>query len=549
MSASAASRFLIMLLTLTAAAQPPLPPASQSKFIIAGTVIDSVHGNPLPKIEITLFQKQSLLQSATTDDNGRFEFSGLGAGKYGLDARGNGYLPQGYEQHGPYITAIVAGPGIETGNLVFRLKPESLISGTISDEFNEPVQGADVYLFTAGVDYAHSAVLPRGKYETSDVGGFYFNGLREGKYYLVAVAKPWYARKEDGEASSSDSSSRDSEENPGRSAEERQELDLAFPTTYYTNTPDPDQATPIFLKPGEHATVEFHLTTVRAIRLKVQGVPGFDNATAPLRLSEQIFGQSRLVTSRNITRDGTELMGLAPGHYVLEFPAQGAGDAEQQPLDLIADTETAPGQGRKLASSLSGAVQLEREGLCMRCRVLLVHLPSYQLFQAQSGPKGFEIGGGVRSGRYVVLVDKAENYFIKTITAAGGVVKGTELEIPAGHEVRVTIVMTKDVGTVAGIATLDGKPASAVAIYLVPDNPEDNLERFRGDQSDSDGSFEIRAVPGPYTLIAIAEGWDMDTTNPDAYRSYLAKGVKVQLRAGERAQFNLNVQSNAGLSK
>jgi hypothetical protein len=541
---------VVTLLALVSAAQP-LPPASQTKFSITGTAIDSVHSSPLPNVEVSMFQREALLQSTTTDLNGRFKFVGLNPGKYGLIGRGTGYQQQSYEQHFVFSTGIVVGPGIESDNLIFRLKPDALISGTVTDEFNEPVRAAEIYLFMSGT--AQGAVLPLQKYETSDTGSFYFSSLREGKYYVVVVAHPWYAHNPPDSSqtsSASDKTGDQQEVSNGPSSDAHGKLDVAFPTTYYANATDPGHATPISLKPGDHVALEFHLAAVPAIRLKTGGVPAFENATAPLKLSEQIFGFSRLVATRPINQDGAELTGLAPGHYVLEFPPQGTTPLVQQPLDLSTDTEIAPGEGSRLASSVSGTVQLGSEGICLRCRVRLIHLPSYQIFDAQSGPKGFQVEGGVRPGRYLVLLGKEQGYIMKTISAVGAVVKGTELEIQAGNEIQMTIVMTKDYGTIGGFALRDGKPASAVAIYLVPDNPADNFSLFRSDQSDSDGSFELGdVVPGSYTLIAVAEGWNFDTTNPDSFPPYLAGGVKVQIRAGEHPQFKLNVQTKAEPSK
>jgi hypothetical protein len=542
---------LIVFIALAAIAQP-VPPAAQSKFVIGGTATDSVRGNPVPGIEMSLYQRQSLLQTTTTDSSGHFEFTGFGPGKYGLSAHGPGYQVQEYEQHWRFNTGIVVGSGIESGNLVFRLKPESSISGTVTDEFNEPVRSGEVYLFFSGISAGE--VLPRHKSKISDSGTYYFEPLTEGNYYLVVAAHPWYARQEADSDQPTTVDNRREEPRDGRASsfgEHRHSpLDVAFPTTYYVNARDSGQATMIALKPGENANLDFHLSAVPALRLRVRGVPAVENATGPLKLSEQIFGVSRLVTTKYVGNEGGELTGLAPGHYVLEYPAQGSNQAEQQPIDLEADMEVGPGEGSRLTSKVMGTVELGAEGLCVRCKVRLVHLPSYQLYDAQSGSKGFQIERPVRPGRYHVLVMMQEGYCTKEITAVGARVVGTDVEIPAGADVRLTIFMTKDFGTITGLAIRDGKPASAAAIDLVPDNPMDNFVRFRADQSDSDGSFELREiVPGSYTVIAVAEGWNLDEQSPDALKRYLGGGVKVQVRAGDNLQVKLNVQAKAGVSK
>jgi len=56
------------------------------------------------------------------------------------------------------------------------------------------------------------------------------------------------------------------------------------------------------------------------------------------------------------------------------------------------------------------------------------------------------------------------------------------------------------------------------------------LTLFRRDQSDSDGSFTLPdIVPGMYTVVAIADGWELEWTNPEVLKPYLAGGVKVEV--------------------
>ena len=52
-------------------------------------------------------------------------------------------------------------------------------------------------------------------------------------------------------------------------------------------------------------------------------------------------------------------------------------------------------------------------------------------------------------------------------------------------------------------------------IVLVPQDAANNSPLFRRDQSDSDGSFTLlNVVPGQYTVLALAQGWDLEWGNP-----------------------------------
>ena len=100
------------------------------------------------------------------------------------------------------------------------------------------------------------------------------------------------------------------------------------------------------------------------------------------------------------------------------------------------------------------------------------------------------------------------------------------------------------------IALLDGKPVSQTAVLLLPNNPTHNLILFRRDQSDSDGTFTLRHIlPGDYTVIAIADGWDLEWNDPSVRKAYVAGGVKIHIQPqGGKYQVKVPVQTKHGLA-
>ena len=552
---------LVPILALAVAAQTAKTHAP-AKFRISGTVVDAVGGDALPDIEVSLAesQAQNLLQTATTGEDGRFEFDGLAAKKYAITARGRGYHQQGYEEHEGYFTGIVTGPGLESENLQFRLKSDSSISGTVTDEFNDPVPSGHVLLFRGGMVDVPQMVMLQSEVMTDDAGRYHFGRLPEGRYYVVAYGAPWYAReaRDNGEDQfhvrfREGGSEEDSEEETPASGEQaveqnqHSEFDVAFRTTYYPNASEAEQATPIVVKAGEHATADFHLFAVPALRLKVHGSSAFAKTTGDVALLEPIFNYSRMVAAPGADENGAQFSGLAPGHYVLQFPAGGAASAAlQQPLDLAGDMDVAPGAGGKLVSSVIGTLQAEGNAMpCPRCFVQLTNAATGQQSGAQVTDKGFEIEGGVRAGRYIVRLFNAEDYEARTIAATGARVVGTQLEIPAGATVRLTIILTKGLGTIDGVALQDGKPVSQTPVVLLPNDPAHNLVLMRRDQSDSDGTFTLRRVlPGSYTVIAVADGWDLDWNDPSVVKAYAGGGVKVSIQPqGGKYQVKVAVQA------
>lgn len=550
---------LVALLMASVAASSQSQP--QAKFRIGGAVVDAVTGAPLEDVEVSVAysRAESMLHTVTTGADGHFEFKGLARGKYALTAQGRGYRSQGYEQHDNYFTGIVTGPGMQTENLTFRLKPDAAIAGTVSDEFNDPVQGAQVLLFMTGLAESPQTVVLRSSNLTDDAGRFHFAHLPEGKYYVVVSGHPWYAQN-DTEESDAEADTEPAVVRHGRvrgSTEQsgaaqtpqiprpRSDLDVAFQTQYYPNATDANQAVPIAVRPGDRVTTDFHFFAVPALRLKVRGSPAYRGNANTFTLSEQIFTYSRSVNSQDIDANDVTLSGLAPGHYLIQFPPlTSAGMAQLQPVELLSDTEIAPGQSGKLISSVSGTVQIGGTPLsCMNCYIRLVSVPSGESFGARVTDKGFEIAGGVRPGRYHVWLLNNENYLVKDIVATGARVVGKQLEIASGASVRLAITATKGVATIDGVALADGKPVSQTLVLLVPNDPAHNLVLFRRDQSDSDGTFTLRDVlPGDYTVIAVAEGWDIEWANPAVIKAYLSGGVAVHVQAQGKYQVKVPVQ-------
>ena len=88
---------------------------------------------------------------------------------------------------------------------------------------------------------------------------------------------------------------------------------------------------------------------------------------------------------------------------------------------------------------------------------------------------------------------------------------------------------------VEGFAKQDGKPAAGAMVVLVPKHPGTSRDLFRRDQSDLDGSFTLQGViPGTYTVIAIADGWDLDWSQPSVISSYAVHGQTLVVPAGDR---------------
>jgi uncharacterized GH25 family protein len=188
MSAHGAAFRLTIVLAVTAALGQP--PAGQN-FRISGTVVNALSGQPLSHAQVAIGPPQNgAAQAMMTAEDGRFAFENLRAGKYWLAAEHKGFARQAFDEHESFSTAIAVGPNLISENLIFRLRPDAVISGTIFDEQNEPVRGAQVMLFRRAIDNGHQGIYLQAQEMTDDLGRYRFSRLRPGTYFVVVSAQP-----------------------------------------------------------------------------------------------------------------------------------------------------------------------------------------------------------------------------------------------------------------------------------------------------------------------------------------------------------------------
>lgn len=550
----------LLLLTLPLAAQQPgaatphtaaphpVAPAAHG-FQISGTVVHALNGEPLAGVEVAIAPtaKRDDFETTVTDASGRFLFKGVAAGKYVLMGKRRGFPQQQFDGHGPFSTAIVVGPDKNSDNLIFRLKPEGVISGRVSDEQDEPIRGASVMLFIRNVESGERTINLQSRASTDDQGSYRFGHLPAGEYYLAVSARPWYA--------SHDVSG-------GRkvtTTSDNSELDVAYPTTYYRQAMEPEQANPIRLGWGDRVTAEMMLRAVPALHLRLSSqdpaaTPGVEEAMLKQTLlgGTEVFIESQMV---NISPNAVEISGIAPGHYDLSVVTRkekngvGTSNIRHQSVNVSGSGDLDASRGSELGA-ISGTVIFEDQSRPPGESSLQFRSEeSGQYFDIPISASGEFEYGEIHPGRYDVVLLNGAEFVLKSIAALGAKVAGRSVEITGAGRVRLTLIASRGTGRVEGVALRDNKPVAGAMVVLVPRDPANNWSLFRRDQSDSDGTFELAAVvPGSYTLLAIENGWELEWANPAALAPFMPQGQAVQVEAGGRLSVSLKCAAVHGTS-
>src|SRR5688500_10912463 len=118
--------------------------------IIEGSVIRAGTNPPLPLIHARVELSEGPQALVTrTNEAGKFSFSGLTGGAYGLSVTRDGYVRQPADSGTGAMFRITQGERID--NILFELHPAPTISGTIQDTANNPL--ADIVVQALKMSY------------------------------------------------------------------------------------------------------------------------------------------------------------------------------------------------------------------------------------------------------------------------------------------------------------------------------------------------------------------------------------------------------------
>ena len=548
--------------TLAAPASQTATPAAAQPLRISGTVVNSLTGQPVAAARVAIARvvqgtDRDISQSLTTGPDGRFQFTGLTRGKYSLMAAARGFSLQYFEHHDPYATAVAVAPDLDSTNLVFRMEPDAAIEGVVTDDNNEPIQYAIVRLFQRSTEDGAQKTMPMNQGQTDDQGHYHIGHLEPGTYYLAVSARPWYAQNtRPGRVSSTYDEYIKQYNSPSQLGSSETALDVTYPLTFYSGALDSADATPLQLTPGERATADMSLHATPSLHLRIHTgaaeSPALGRMIFP-HVSQRIF--EGYVDSVSNAPDSwvapgvIEISGLAPGHYIIEVPAGTGGNDKANSRDWYRDIDLTSDTDINIADSpgfvnVSGTILFPAH-VPQHVSVQLSNPVTGESFHSDIDQRGeFDFkSDNVRPGRYAIGLEATGGYTLEKLAATGAKVAGRTIEIGNNANVRISGIATHGAGQVTGTAMREGDRFSGAMIVLVPQDPGNNLPLFRRDQSDSDGTFTLaNVVPGQYTVLAIANGWDLEWANPTVLQPYLKSAQTVQVPSGGKLDVKVQVQ-------
>jgi hypothetical protein len=520
------SPLLILALFLPWQNQP------SAKCSLSGTVVNSVTGEPLNKVDLRLepLDRQARYVAVTqSDGEGRFALVDLDPGSYHLLGSRNGYFEMSYGARRPDSDGSVVRleSGQSLNGLNFKLTPSAGISGTVRDSDGEPLEGAHVILASFSHRYGRPRVESSERTDTDDRGEYRFRGLAAGKYYIGVEPKAhgW-----------------DSVDHSGSAGP----METSVPTGYPGVT-DIAAAAPIEVSMGRHVTgIDVNLLRSRVFRVSGRLV----NAPAAVRLIVQLFDAKnagmRDYTLRTSTKDAAghfEFRGVPPGSYELIVGDQQSLQGRTSVVVSASDLEDirvplSPGAEIKFRIVTEGAGKPDVSGL----RFALMTNG-----RGQFGPRSWETdkltARNVPPDHYVLRFGGLpREAYVKSARAGETDVLADGLTVTGAGTIEIAIALALDGGAVQGVVRdKNQQPVPGATILLAPDR-RSRADLFKSTTSDQNGHYEFAAIaPGNYKLFAWEdvepEAWE----DSDFLKDYEKLGEKVALDPGARANVDLHL--------
>lgn len=542
-------------------------PLLAADYHVSGVVVDSESQKALANVRVVLAPTTSRVSGIefVTKQDGRFRFEVATAGKYTLQIGKAGYPVQFYRS--PAFTGLSSAIAVrddqDTTHIVFAATRGASISGEIQDDDSEPVGNALVTVFQSMIVDGERKTVMRGQTRANAAGRYRLANLSEGNYYVCAMGRPWFADSLLQLQQAQESMRRAPKDfaAPGR------DLDLppqpvpefspdpnfrgtALMTTFFPRATSIEEASPIHLNAGGEAQASITLPFAKAVSINGTVDLSGPVSAGRVNLLKKAYDQYMLFLQATVSQEGKfEFKNVPAGSYEIVAASDvGAGASSWQARQDVevgssdADVDLKPFS----MGALSGKVVFEGERPpAGRSLLVMLRNDEGRAARVQVDPEGNFFFNRILPGRYELA--GLSGYVAAYLVGPDAQRLPLAVEITAGATIHRDLALTKAASEIEGTVEKDGAPEVGALVLLIPKDPAARWA-YRRDQTDSDGSFRLAAIPsGDYFLIALTEGGQVAYRDPQVAAKLSGAAKPLHIDSGDRLDLKLQATDAAAL--
>jgi hypothetical protein len=540
---------LTLAIPLAAQNTPEDPPPA----IVEGSVINIQNSRTIPRATVTLLHlKGTGSKSQRADGRGHFIFSNVEPGIYRLMADRAGFFSDDRKREYQPIFEIAAGEHVK--DIPVRLIPSALVSGKIRDEYNDPVQDAEIRVLAVQTRLGQQYLRVAGKATTDDRGEYRIAGLHPGKYYLVVEdkSKPLVTLTSIIENVNALAKMTDAKGHPLKVAMPgAPDPPYTYAPLFYPRTTDFRQAQGVRLNPGDEMAADFLLVSAPVVSIHgkvVNGITGQTASGATVAAFWTNYVEGGGIPALLVTGGSFDVRGIAPGTYTLRatftenqrvFYGEETievGDRGAQNVQITAMPDFVATGHVRLAGPTEkprkASIEFVGEGLMPRVRTSTV--PPDLVFEAQLRP----------GRRYRAMVrNLPQDYYLKSVTLSQHEMAPDNVVVN-GLRGDLEFILSTAGGHIEGMLTDTKNEPTRGSILLIPDVPDPGPpDLFCRTTADSKGNFMFRGVlPGSYRMLAVENSSLEDEINdPDFLRTIAIRGESLIVEENGKYSVTLKV--------
>jgi hypothetical protein len=560
---------------------------------ISGRVLTADTGRPVKRARVTVQGDGRGGRGATTDDQGRYTVTDLGAGNYTGTGSKNGFVDAVYGQRRPLQpgTPVTIAEAQAVANIDLRLTRGGVITGAVHDEDGEALPRALVtvqrYQYVGG----ERQLRPAGADQTDDRGQYRVFGLPPGEYYVSAAtaglgqllgrglqqlaAGIGVAGGRGGGGRGGPGGLGAGALGPLSGSDEPEPTGYA--PTYFPGVVAAADAGKVTVGPGQEvAGIDFQIQLVPLAT--VSGiVAGADDVVPVVLMAEEAGGRGPrggpMLTGRS-QADGTfTISNVPPGRYVAVARSGGRnGDLRTAMQSITINGENIGGVSLMLQPgvTVSGNITVESSGTAAPTDYsgFRVDVPDVTPLPFGGGGGGggrgglaggggraekngtFQVGNLLPGRHYIRIVGGGQaqsqgQWTLKAVLVAGQDVTDQPVDLKPGQNVEnVSIVLTDRSTEIAGtVRDRQNAPATGVTVIAFATDQQHWRAQSRHIQAvrtDANGAFRVRGLPpGDYLLVAVDDVAQGEWFDPTYLEQARAAATRISLTEGEKKTMDL----------